>query len=489
MANEDDDTTTAQAEANDTEVATEQPADLSQDVAISDAGPCKKHVKVTVDREAIDQRINEKFRELVTSTNVPVPGFRPGKAPRKLIEKRYQKEVFAEVKTEVLMASLEKLADDTDLSPLSPPDLDPDAILIPESGPMVYEFEVEVRPEFDLPDYKGLTISRPVHTFTDDEIKTETRLLLSPYGQRVPKDGADAKVEEGDLITADVVVKSDDAVLNELKEIRLVVNQNLVLHDGYIMGFADKLIGTKPGDKVTIDVTLSNNVEKPELQGQTVQAEISVVEIKTSNLEENDAVLEMFGVRSVGQLEEMVRFQLERKLEYMQRQSARSQVLQKLAGEQQWDLPEDLLMRQSRQTFIRRMMEMREAGISEEEIASRQRVLSQDIVRQTAAALKEHFVLQKIGELEKIEIDESDIDLEIERIAESSNESPRKVRARMEKEELIETLGTSLLERKALDVVLDAATYEDTPIQSVRELREDKFGSVDQFLLAPQSNS
>jgi trigger factor len=88
-------------------------------------------------------------------------------------------------------------------------------------------------------------------------------------------------------------------------------------------------------------------------------------------------------------------------------------------------------------------------------------LLEQDVLKNTAAALKEHFVLQKIAEVEKIEIEDEDLDHEIERIADQSGESFRKVKARMEKEDLMEALATDLLERKALDLILAGATYED----------------------------
>jgi trigger factor len=104
---------------------------------------------------------------------------------------------------------------------------------------------------------------------------------------------------------------------------------------------------------------------------------------------------------------------------------------------------------------------MRNAGMTEEQIRGRQRILEQDVVKNTASALKEHFVLQKIAELEKIEIEDDDIDTEIERLADRANESFRKMKARMEKEDMIETIAADLMERKALDLVLQDATYED----------------------------
>jgi trigger factor len=155
---------------------------------------------------------------------------------------------------------------------------------------------------------------------------------------------------------------------------------------------------------------------------------------------------------------------LERRLEYQQRQAAREQVLQQIAAAATWELPQDLLLRQARRAMGRRVMEMREAGMSDEEIRGRQRLLQQDTLRSTEVALKEHFVLQKIAEEEKIELKEEEIDAAIEALAERSGESPRRVRAQLEKEDLLEPLAIEIIERKVLDLILEQAEYEDVPV-------------------------
>ena len=124
-------------ESASTATATEEKSDkLRQEVVIRDAGPCRKHIKVTVNREDIDSRINDHFRKLILQDHAMVPGFRPGKAPRVVVERRYRKEVLDQVRAEVLMASLEQIADDYDVAPLAPPDIDPTKIEIPETGPL-----------------------------------------------------------------------------------------------------------------------------------------------------------------------------------------------------------------------------------------------------------------------------------------------------------------------------------------------------------------
>jgi trigger factor len=443
-----------------------KPAKLHQAVELRDVGPCKKHIKVTVDRKDINARLGEKFSELVADANVA--GFRPGKAPRKLVERRFQKDVGDQVKTEVLLASLEQLAEDHDIAPLSAPNIDPSNIQMPEDGPLVYEFEVEVRPQFDLPNYKGLKIRRPVHTFTDEEVAEQERRLLAPYGQVVPKPEGDAQI--GDVLVADVTTRDGDRVLSTIKESQLRVEKQLAFKDGIAEKFGEEVKGAKAGDKRVVNIALSSNVADAALRGKTVQATMEIKDVKTLRLPElTHDFLHNFGVHSEEQLHELIRVLLQRRLEYQQRQSAREQVLEQISAASEWQLPEDLLLRQARKALARRVMEMRSDGISEEEIAARQRVLQQDVLQNTALALKEHFVLQKVAEVEKIEVNDDDLDAEIDRIAAQDDESPRRVRARLEKDDLLDALAAEMIERKALDLILNSAEYEDVPLGKAEE--------------------
>ncbi len=457
---------TATAEAQDeakpegAEGGAEQPPKLTQTVEMRDIGPCKKHIKVTIDRGDIDKLLDKKFSELVVEA--PVAGFRPGKAPRKIIEKRFKKDVVGQVRGEVLLQSLEQLADENDVAPLTPPNLDPSKIEIPDEGPFIYEFDVEVRPEFDLPNYKGLKLKRPVREFTDADVEVEERRILAPYGSLVPKDGP---AELGDYVVTDMATKFGDRSLSTHKEITIRIDPRLALKDGVAEKFGEQMKGVKAGQARTVNIQLSDAVADEALKGQTVQATLDVKDVKSLRLPElTHDFLHNFGVHSEEQLRERIRVLLKRRLEYQQRQSAREQVLGQIAAATSWDLPQDLLQRQARRALQRRIMEMQSAGMAEDEIRGRMRLLQQDVLQSTALALKEHFVLQKIAEEEKIDIDEDDLNDEIDRIADQNDESPRRVRARLEREDLMEALATEVIERKALDLVLESAEYEDVPL-------------------------
>ncbi|HJT76406.1 MAG TPA: trigger factor, partial [Gemmataceae bacterium] len=418
---------------------------LEQQVELRDIGPCKKHIKVSVERASIDDRLDRKFAEMMPESQVA--GFRPGKAPRALVRRRYRKEVADQVKAELLLESLEQLAEDHDIAPLSAPNLDPFGIELPESGALTYEFEVEVRPQFDLPSYKGLKLRRPVKTFTDADVAQEKRRLLAPHGQMVPKPEGNAQV--GDAIVADVVSRDGDRVLGTINEAVIRVEPQLAFKDGVAEHFGEQIQGANPGDTRTVDITLSDKVGDENLRGKKVQAALTVKDVKNVRLPDlSHEFLHNFGVHSPEQFDELVRVILDRRLEYQQRRSAREQVLQQIGGAANVELPRDLLVRQARKSLSRQVMEMRANGIPEEEIRGRVRLLEQDVLQSTAQALREHFVLQKIAEVEKIDITDDDLEDEIERIAEQNNESVRRVRARLEREDLMDALAAELIERK-----------------------------------------
>ena len=440
----------------------EEQVKLHQTVEIKDVGPCKKHIKVTIERKDIDDRFGEKFSELVSDATVS--GFRPGKAPRKIIERRFQREVGDQVKTEVLLASLQQLAEDHDIAPLSQPDLDPASIEVPHQGPLVYEFEVEVRPQFDLPEYKGLKLRKLVHTFTDEDVAQEERRVLSPHGQVVPK--PEGNVQIGDILTADVTTRDGDRVVSTIKEAQFRVDKKLAFKDAVAPRFAEQVQGANPGDARVVDVELSTAAADADLRGKTVKATFDVKDVKTLRLPElTHEFLHTFGVHSPDELRELIRVLLQRRLEYTQRQAPASRCCRTSPPPRRGSCRRTCSCARPRKAMARRIMEMRSDGISEQEIAQRQRLLQQDVLRTTELTLKEHFVLQKIAEQEKIEITDDDLTEEIDRLAEQADESPRRMRARLEKDDLIDALAAEMIERKALDLILDSAEYEEAPLQ------------------------
>ena len=174
-----------------------------------------------------------------------------------------------------------------------------------------------------------------------------------------------------------------------------------------------------------------------------------------------DFLQEIGSFDTEAELRDAIRKNLERQLEYQEQRNARGQITALLTKSADWELPPGLLERQSARELERAVMELRRSGFSEAEIRARENQLRQNSAASTATALKEHFILERIAEEEKIDVEDGDYDKEIFLIAAQSGESPRRVRAQLEKRGLMDVLRNQIIERKVLELVQTEAKFKD----------------------------
>ena len=193
-------------------------------------------------------------------------------------------------------------------------------------------------------------------------------------------------------------------------------------------------------------------------------------EIKRAELPElNEQLMAQFGFESEGELRDYLKERLQRQLEYQQRESARGQIAQLLTQAADWDLPEKMLQRQSQRELERIVLELQRSGFSPEEIQAQANILRQKTRQITAQRLREHFILERIAEEEKIEATEEDYQREIGLIALETGETPRRVRARLEKQGLMDILRNQVIENKVIELILSHAQFKETPYEPKRE--------------------
>ncbi len=448
-----------------TEVTDTKPVEakkrLDLDVKISDVGPCKKHLKVSIPQTDIETHFKESIGTMVKEAIVP--GFRPGHAPRKMVENRFRKQIAGQVKQTLLMAALEQIDEDHKLNPISQPNLDIDAIDLPSEGPMTFEMEVEVQPEFPLPSYKSLTLQSPVKTVAEADIDAQVKAFQERYAQLVPK--LEGTAEVGDYITADLTFSLNGKTYNQAKEIQFRLQSELRFQDGTVPNLEAVLVGVQPGDVKVADAKIGSSSPDPELRGATMQVSFNVLDLKKLRLPElNTEFFLSTGFENLDDLREALRGVLERRYESQRRQAVRDQLLTKLVGETPFDLPADLVSRQEKSTLRRLAMELRQGGRSDIEIRAREAELRANAHETTLKSLKEYFVLAKIAEAENITVEPMDMDLEIEMIAARTDESSRRVRSRIEKDGLGEALASQILERKTIDKILEYVKLEEVPL-------------------------
>jgi len=435
---------------------------LHLEVDIQNRSACERHITVTVSREDIDRYFEKEYSELMPKAQVP--GFRPGRAPRRLIEHRFHKDVAEKVKGALLMDSLTQIHDEQDLSAISEPNLDLESVEIPQEGPLVFEFDLEVRPQFEVPQWKGLSIEKPVREFTPADVEQALQRILTDRGRLVPYDGPAGPT---DYITTNLTFKHGERVLASASEEIIRLRPILSFHDGKIEGFDAAMAGVLAGQSRTLEARLSQDAPNEALRGQTVTAVFDVLEVKKLVLPELDARLldELGGFELEADLRDEIKDALKRRLAYRQRQRAREQITAALTVAADWELPPGLLQRQSQRELQRAVLELRSSGFSDDEIAAHENRLRQNSRASTARALKEHFILERIAEAEQIEAAEEDYDREIEQLASQSGESPRRVRARLEKGGAMDALHNQVIEGKVIDLILEHARFHEVPYE------------------------
>ena len=485
-------TAVAEAPAVDNESAADDDGDMplpeggslkmSLDVEITESGPCLRHVVVKVPRADIDAVHDVAVGEL--SDSAEVPGFRKGHVPAGLIAKRFRRELADEVKQKLLVGSLEQLAEDHDLEPINEPNLDVDMIEIPEEGDFEYEFDVEVRPEFDLPDYKGLTIDRPVQEVTDEDVDAYLQQFLLQYAHFHDHDGP---AENGDTVVADLAFTHGGETVRTIEEAMLELRSLLRFQDAELEGFDELMAGVAAGEERTGEITVAAEADNVAMRGETLGVTFSVTAVKKTHLPELDAeFLDRLGVEDEDALKDALRGTLERQSEFGQRQNTRGQVLERITESADWDLPEELVPKQTENALRREILEMQQAGFTPQEIQARENEIRQHAISTTRQAIKEHFVLDRIAEEEELEVDGSDLDTEIQLMAMQSGENPRRLRARLIKSGMIENLEAQVRERKSIEVILEHAEFNDVEGEP---LVRDPVATIDQSVCHSSSDT
>ena len=243
-------------------------------VKITEAGPCKKKVSIEIPPEKISKALDEQYEDL--RKNALVSGFRKGRAPRRLLEKRYGKESTLQVKLKLLMDASEAALKDNNVEAIGEPNIEHEKVELPEKGPMKFEFEIETRPDFTLPQLEGIEVEKPKLEVTDEHVQQDVLELQKRMGTWRPKDG---KIALDDQIVADVTLKADG-------ESEKIANSEIYIRP---RGFAGKvviddldklLVGAKAGDTKTTTVDVPPTFFEEKYRGKKVQVEIKINDVK-----------------------------------------------------------------------------------------------------------------------------------------------------------------------------------------------------------------
>ncbi len=428
-------------------------------VTIEDSGSCKKKIIVEVPEETIKALLDEQYQDL--RKEAAIPGFRKGRAPVRLIEKRFGSEIGLQVKVKLLADASQAAIDGNKLDVLGDPDIDHEKVELPEAGSMTFDFEVDVRPEFDLPELEGVQVEKPKIESTDEEIEEEIMAMRRQAGIWTPKE--DGQVEEDDQIVADVVMEIEDVEEHEkLDNVEVFVKETGFVGPVPVEGLSDLLVGAKVADEKKTSVEVPKTFHNEQYRGKKVDITIEVKDIKQLDPAEiNEEFLERFGVDNEDDLREKMMEYHHSRAEREARASMANQIHRYLLDNTKFDLPEDIVADQSTRILQRQYTNMLMQGLPREQIEQQMQQIRASSDEQAEEQLKLFFLMDKIAETLEISTTEEEINGHIAQVAAMRNRRPAKVREELAKDGSLAQFVLQVREQKCIEKILESAKIKE----------------------------
>jgi len=432
---------------------------LKNTVTIEEAGPCKKKVIVEIPQEAIKNATDEQYNSL--RKEAMVPGFRKGRAPRRLLEKRFGKETTEQVKLKLLADASDAAVKDNELDVLREPDIDFENIELPATGTLKFDFEIEVRPEFDLPELDGIPVEKKKLKVTNEQIDRETEQLRKWSGMWIPRE--DGVVELEDQIIADVALKAADAEEEEkLDNIEIYVRQNGFVGAIPVEKLDELLVGAKASDTKETSVEVPKTYFREEYRGKKVDIRITIKDIKRlepAALDED--FLKKFGVEDKAELHEKICDTLQSRLEQQVRTEMAEQIYRYLLDNTDFDLPVDVVADHSTTLLQRQYSNLLMRGLSREQIEEQMEQLKAGSEQQAKQQLKTFFIMDKIADKLEVDVNEEEINGHIARLAIQQGQRPERMREQMVREGSLAQFRLQVREDKCIAKLLESAKISE----------------------------
>lgn len=425
-------------------------------VEIEEIGPCKKLLKVEIPKEKIDDEWQEQLKELCKMADLP--GFRKGKAPRSLVEKKFGDRLMEDVKQKLVSSMYEEVVEKNKLSPVGEPEISD--VNMELGKPLNFEVKMEVLPTFEIGEYKGIQLKKESVSVTDKDIKAALKTISGQKTQlTIVKDG---KVEDDDYIICDCKVIVGRKIVFKDEDLEVMVSGSTVA-DINVPDLKSNLLGTKSGGKCSIDVQLGDNFSVEQYRNKSAKLEISVKEIKRPvSPEIDDEMAKQMGYDSLAELSEFVSKKLEAEKKRMVDNDMREQICKNLLEMANFDLPKDVIESQTNKRLHRYQIELLNRGTPLEEIEKDMGNLKNASEESVIKDFKLSLILERIAEKEKIFVTEAEVNQRINTLANMYGTEPSKMRNQLEKIGNIPNLRYQMKESKTVDFLIKEAVTKET---------------------------
>ncbi|EFM64598.1 trigger factor [Peptostreptococcus stomatis] len=412
--------------------------------------------EIAIDAAEFEGAIDKAYKK--TKSRYNIAGFRKGKAPRKIIELNYGKGVFFNDALDILLPEVYPTAvDELGLYVVSQPSIDIKEVK--EDGSLVLVVDVDVRPELTVENYKGVEIEKVDAEVTEDQIDDELKALVERQSRMVDTEGP---IENGNIAVIDFKGLLD----GETFEGGTSEGYSLEVGSGtFIPGFEDQLVGKKAGEEINVDVTFPEDYPAEELAGKPVVFEVKIKEIKVKELPDldDDFAKDTTEFESLEELKNDIKANLQKKADEEAKNEMRNKVVEKIAETVEVDIPNSMVENQLDNQMNEINMQLSYQGWSLEKFAELSGQTLEEIREarrdEAKALVKNSLVIEKIAELENVEVTEADIDADLENMANMYGLELEKIKEVVGPDER-EGIIARLKNTKTVDMLLEAAVLK-----------------------------
>ena len=445
-------------------VATQEPGefefveDPTFDVAYK--GDCAYEVKVVIPAANTLKQSQEMFKEL--QGDAELPGFRRGKAPRRLLERKYGKAVRGEATEKLVSAAFRKLVKGEDLKPIDYPDVEGLENLseLAADAPLDFTLKFEVAPRVKLGSFKGIAIERPVLAIGDAEVDEAVTSMRQRYASY--ETIADGTAQDEDQVIIDFTGTID----GEPFAGGSAENYPYILGSGrFFKEFEEAIRGAGSGSDVSCDVAFPDTYHGADVAGKTAQFAITINEIKRRTMPELDEKFaETAGFESVEAMREAVKKDLQAGADNQGRAIAEQRAIQAVVAASTFEIPKSLVDSSAAEYYKQELRRLISLRVPTTELDEKEAELRKNAEEHALREIKGYVVVGEIGRTEKIEVLDEDFEKEAEAIMSRTGMDMEIAKRFLDQEDKRSDYEERIYRKKAVAVIMAGAKVTDKKV-------------------------
>jgi trigger factor len=417
---------------------------------LDEVGECKRRMKFTVPFDEVEREFAATYEHVKNTAQIQ--GFRPGKAPRHVVEMRMGKAFRETALSRIRERAVEQAVAEHKLRPVTAPQFE--NIVYEKGKPFTFEATVEVIPEITLPEYKGIKIEKkePAPT-ADAEVYAELDRLRESYARL--EEVKDRPLKEGDFAVASYDEEADGQT--EKFDKRLIE----VKEESLLPGFVEGIKGMNIGEHREFQIQTPEDYHDKEAAGKKIMYRLQLHEIRERKLPEaDDAFAKRLEMESLDALRSRIHRAITERKERDAEQEEISQIMTYLLKNTDFQVPEALVSRETGSRLRRKVAAAYRSGVSQQEVRDKREEILKETAGEAYASLKLQIIFLEIAKSEGIEVSDVEVDARLEQIAASRNEDKEAVKKQYHEADLYENVRSDMLEQKVVSFLHNSAVKE-----------------------------